>query len=219
MHQGFFESGLDGWIDGGSDAFRYSGGRSYEGSFSMRIRDNSGTASSITLENVDVSSYDQVEVNFFFYPNSMETGEDFWLRFYNGSSWTTVATWVSGTDFNNNTFYESTITLDASQYNFAANSGFRFQCDASANADRVYVDAITITGITGSSSKADSTHALGVNSGSAGNSTISDDMIVYPNPVKNILNINPSYNVNNTYRIIDLNGKLIFFWKNDKLLY
>lgn len=209
LHQGFFESGLDGWIDGGSDAFRYSGDRSYEGSFSMRIRDNSGTASSITLENVDVSSYDQVEVNFFFYPNSMETGEDFWLRFYNGSSWTTVATWVSGTDFNNNTFYESTITLDASQYNFAANSGFRFQCDASANADRVYVDAITITGITGSSSKADSTHALGVNSGSAGNSTITDDMIVYPNPVKNILNINPSYNVNNTYRIIDLNGKLI----------
>ncbi|MFY0632015.1 MAG: T9SS type A sorting domain-containing protein [Flavobacteriaceae bacterium] len=176
----------------------------------MRIRDNSGTVSSITLENVDVSSYDQVEVNFFFYPNSMESGEDFWLRFYNGSSWTTVATYVSGTDFNNNTFYESTITLDASQYNFAVNSGFRFQCDASANADRVYVDAITITGITGGAPKADNTFAIGVNSGSVGNNNpIGDDLIVYPNPVKNVLNINPNYDVNDTYRIIDLNGKQI----------
>ncbi len=209
LHEGFFETGLDGWIDGGSDAFRYSGGRSYEGTYSMRIRDNSGTASSITLNNVDVSSYDQVEVNFFFYPNSMETGEDFWLRFYDGSSWITVATWASGTDFNNNTFYESTITLNASQYNFASNSGFRFQCDASANADRVYIDAITITGITGSSPKVDTTEALGANTSQSGNSSVSDDLIVYPNPVLNILNINPDYNVNSSYRIIDLNGKQI----------
>ena len=214
LHQGFFETGLDGWIDGGSDAFRYSGGRSYEGSYSMRIRDNSGTVSSITLENVDVSSYDQVEVNFFFYPNSMETGEDFWLRFYNGSSWITVATWASGTDFNNNTFYESTITLDASQYNFAANSGFRFQCDASGNADRVYIDAITITGITGSSSAVDNTVALGLNTGQTETSNnISDDLIVYPNPVANILRINPEHNINSGFRIIDLTGKQIMAGK------
>ncbi len=206
----FFETGWDGWVDGGSDSFRYSGGRSYEGSFSIRIRDNSGVASSMTLNNVDVSSYDQVEVNFFFYPNSMENGEDFWLRFFDGSSWITVATWARGTDFNNNQFYESTITLDAAQYNFAANSGFRFQCDASGNADRVYIDAVTITGITGSSSKADNTYALGANVTSTDtNDNISDDLIVYPNPVANILRINPEHNINSGYRIIDLSGKQV----------
>ena len=57
----------------------------------------------------------------------MENGEDFWLRFYNGSSWTTVGTWVRGSGIENNNFYEATITLTASQYNFAVNSGFRFQ--------------------------------------------------------------------------------------------
>jgi chitodextrinase len=214
LNQSFFETGWDGWVDGGSDAFRYSGGRSYEGSYSIRIRDNSGTASSMTLNNVDLTPYDQVEVEFFFYPNSMETGEDFWLRFYNGSTWTTVATWVSGTDFNNNTFYTSTITLDATQYNFASNAGFRFQCDASANADRVYIDAVTITGITGSSPKVDHTVALNLGSNQTGTSNnISDDLIVYPNPVVNVLRINPEHNINAHFRIIDLSGKQVMAGK------
>jgi chitodextrinase len=211
LNQGFFESGWDGWVDGGSDAFRYSGTRSYEGTYSIRIRDNSGVGSSMTLNNVDLTPYDQVEVEFFFFPNSMENGEDFWLRFYNGSSWSTVATWTSGTDFNNGTFYTSTITLDASQFNFASNSGFRFQCDASGNNDQIYIDAVTITGITGSGPIVDNTVALGLNTGQTNSTTngINDDLIVYPNPVTTTLKINPDYNINATYRIIDLNGKLI----------
>ena len=62
LHEGFFESGLDGWEDGGGDCYRYSGSRSYEGSRSMRIRDNSGTASSMTLNDLNVAAYDEVEV-------------------------------------------------------------------------------------------------------------------------------------------------------------
>ena len=165
----------------------------------------------MTLNNVDLTPYNQVEVDFFFYANSMENGEDFWLRFYNGSSWTTVATYVRGTDFNNNTFYQSTITLDASQYNFASNSGFRFQCDASGNNDQIYIDAVTITGITGSGPIVDNTVSVGLNTSQTNGSTngISDDLIVYPNPVITTLNINPDYNINAKYRIIDLNGKQI----------
>ena len=104
LHEGFFESGWDGWSDGGSDCYRYSGGRSYEGSYSIRIRDNSGTGSAMTSETFNLTSYDSVEVKFYFYPNSMETGEDFWVRFYNGSSWSTVAAYSQGTSFNNNSF-------------------------------------------------------------------------------------------------------------------
>lgn len=209
LNQGFFESGWDGWVDGGGDAFRYTGSRSYEGSYSIRIRDNSGTRSSMTLNNVDLTPYDQVEVEFFFFPNSMENGEDFWLRFYNGSSWQTVATWASGSDFNNGTFYTSTITLDASQVNFASNSGFRFQCDASANNDQIYIDAVTITGITGSSSKVDNTVALGLSTSYGGTSNIDPELIVYPNPAVNILNINPDYNINSSFRIIDVAGRQV----------
>lgn len=210
LNQSFFESGWDGWIDGGSDSFRYSGSRSYQGSYSIRLRDNSGTASAMSLNNIDVTPYDQIEIDFFFYVYSMENGEDFWVRFFDGSSWTTVATYVRGSGIENNTFYQGTVVLDAAQYNFAVNSGFRFQNDASGNNDQIYVDQVTITGIVGSSPKADNLHALGLNTSSTdGGNNISDDMIVYPNPARNVLNINPSYNVNSTYRIIDLNGKQI----------
>ncbi|MEL6659832.1 MAG: M12 family metallo-peptidase [Bacteroidota bacterium] len=146
----YFETGWDGWQDGGSDCYRYAGSRSYEGNYSIRIRDNSGTASAMTSPVLDLTGYGSIDVTFFFYPNSMENGEDFWLRFYDGSSWSTVAAWASGTNFNNNTFYTTTVTISSASYNFASNSRIRFQCDASANADRVYIDAVTVVANSGS---------------------------------------------------------------------
>ncbi len=145
----YFETGWDGWIDGGVDCYRYSGSRSYEGSYSIRLRDNSGVASSMTSAVYDVSSFNQLDIQFYFYPYSMETGEDFWVRFYDGSTWRTVAAYVSGTHFNNNNFYVATVTLSSADYNFPTNARFRFQCDASSNYDHVYIDAVTITGTSG----------------------------------------------------------------------
>jgi len=113
----YFESGWDGWQDGGSDCYRYSGSRSYEGSYSIRLRDNSGTKSAMTSATYDVSSYSSLEIEFYFYPNSMENGEDFFVRYYDGNSWNTVATYASGTSFNNNSFYSATVTVSAGEEN------------------------------------------------------------------------------------------------------
>ncbi len=142
----YFESGWDGWADGGSDCFRYTGTRSWEGSYSIRIRDNSGTASAMTSPTYDLDGLGSVEISFYFYPNSMETGEDFWVRYNDGSGWQTVATYASGTSFNNNSFYSASVTLDAASYNLTDGAQFRFQCDASGNADRVYIDEVVVTG-------------------------------------------------------------------------
>jgi len=147
----YFESGWDGWTDGGVDCYRYSGSRSYEGNYSIRIRDNSGTNSAMTSSSYNLSGYTGVEVNFYFYPNSMESGEDFWVRYYDGSSWQTVATFASGSSFTNNNFYVATVPILSNQYNMANNARFRFQCDASGNADRIYIDAVTVTGLTSGS--------------------------------------------------------------------
>lgn len=141
----YFETGWDGWQDGGSDCARYSGSRSWEGSYSIRLRDNSGTASAMTSSTYDVSGYSQLEVEFYFYAYSMENGEDFWVRYFDGSSWNTVAAYARGTNFNNNTFYVATVTISSANYNFPSNAQFRFQCDASANSDYIYIDAVTIT--------------------------------------------------------------------------
>jgi hypothetical protein len=140
-----FESGWGNWNDGGGDCTRRNEpARSWDGNYSIRIRDNSGTASSMTSDAYDLSEYSSVDLEFYFYPNSMENGEDFWVRVNNGSGWTTVATYAAGSSFNNNSFYTATVNFPASS--LSANTQFRFQCDASANADRIYIDQVTITG-------------------------------------------------------------------------
>ncbi|SDX64155.1 Por secretion system C-terminal sorting domain-containing protein [Lutibacter oricola] len=212
LHQGYFESGWDGWADGGSDVARYGGSRSYEGTYSIRIRDNSGAASAMTLSNVDVSPYDSVEINFYFYARSMESGEDFWVRYYNGSSWTTVAAYARGTDFNNNSFYSATVTLNKANYNFASNARFRFQCDASGNSDYIYIDQVTISGIigTGSSRGLDGTQYIKSLNDIAESEFDIDEFTVYPNPVKGeFLTIRMSYNSEATYSLTNLLGQTI----------
>ncbi|SEP55884.1 S8 family serine peptidase [Neolewinella agarilytica] len=142
----YFETGLQGWADGGSDCARVrTTTRSWEGQYSVRIRDNSGTASSMTSPSLDLSGASSVTVSFYFYPNSMENGEDFWLRYNSGSGWQTVATYASGSSFNNGSFYSAEVTLSSADYNLVNGAQFRFQCDASANADQIYIDEVIIT--------------------------------------------------------------------------
>lgn len=209
--QSYFESGWDGWQDGGSDCFRYSGSRSYEGNYSIRIRDNSGTGSAMTYSGVDLTGYDQVEIEFYFYSYSMENGEDFWVRFYNGSSWQTVATYARGSSFENNGFYTATVTLSSADYNFASNAGFRFQNDASGNNDHIYIDQVTITGsygVGGSSNMVAFMGGLSASSQQVGDLSIDDEIRVFPNPVRNILTLQ---NVPETaqVRLITVSGKVI----------
>jgi hypothetical protein len=207
LNEGYFESGWDGWIDGGGDSFRYNGNRSYENSYSIRLRDNSGTASSMTSPSLNLTGFNQVEVTFYFYSYSMETGEDFWLRYYNGSGWSTVRTWASGSSFQNNNFYSATVTLNSDSYNFANNSGFRFQCDASGNADQIYIDQVTIKGINGTRSERNNDLMF---IKSLSDTKDLGDQVLYPNPVRgNKIFINNSYDLNPEYRIINLLGQTV----------
>jgi endonuclease I/chitodextrinase len=212
VSESYFESGWDNWIDGGSDAFRYSGSRSFEGNYSIRIRDNSGSASSMTSETYDLTSFDTVEVEFYFYAYSMENNEDFWLRYNNGSSWETVATYARGTDFENNNFYSATVTLNAINYNFVNNAQFRFQNDASGNADHIYIDQVTITGKTGATSARNASKIPNVHFIRSLNTSKFDDFTLFPNPVSgNFVNIH----LQNTdseiisYRVINALGQTV----------
>lgn len=206
----FFETGWDGWQDGGSDCYRYRGSRSWEGQYSIRIRDNSGTASSMTSSGYNLSGFNQVELEFYFYPNSMENGEDFWVRFNDGSGWQTVATYASGSSFTNNSFYVATVTLDASQYNLSSGAQFRFQCDASGNADRVYIDAVTLTGISGARSIGSSQTIELVETPTlrGPRDLIDKDFLMTPNPATDMVTITADEEIKNI-RIYSITGQLL----------
>ncbi|MEO0789851.1 MAG: T9SS type A sorting domain-containing protein, partial [Bacteroidota bacterium] len=213
----FFETGWDDWVDGGSDCFRYSGSRSYEGSFSIRLRDNSGTRSAMTSAVYDLSSYDNAELNFFFFPNSMENGEDFWVRYNDGSGWQTIATYASGSEFQNGTFYEATVSMSGNNFNLSSTAQFRIQCDASGNGDQVYIDQITLTG-----------NPLGGNN--AGNSIvqipgfvpasefgiIEVDLSISPNPANELVTIQ-AHDPIESYTLTSVTGQVVMTRKVDGL--
>ncbi|MCF8366136.1 MAG: PKD domain-containing protein [Bacteroidales bacterium] len=211
-----FESGFSIWTDGGGDCALYtSGSYASEGNNAADIQDNSGVASSFYLTNgVDVHTpgYVQIDVEFDFYAVSMDgPAEDFWVQYFDGSVWHTVASYAQSTDFQNNVFYTAKINIFESDYNFPTGMKIRFMCDASGNVDDIYIDQIRISAGTQTSpdeffvAKSSGSKTLFVEE--AGDS---ESIHVFPNPTHNILNINISTGETAQFFVFDMNGKLIY---------
>ena len=164
VHTADFESGLDGWTDGGADAARVNNaGRSYSNSYSLEIRNNdtSGNASSFLSPLFDLGGYDKVDFKFFFTAYNHENSDNFFIEYSSdaGTSWTVVNDYVAGDisskngDFestNTIIFYCKTATLFDSVHSFPSGSvsQFRVRSDASDTTDLVYIDDIKITATT-----------------------------------------------------------------------
>ncbi|MDZ7360073.1 MAG: M14 family zinc carboxypeptidase [candidate division KSB1 bacterium] len=144
-----FESSMGSYTDGGADMSRYTGGtHAHQGVAAANIQDNSGVASSFYhTASSNVTGYQTLEVDFWFKMVSMETGEDFWVQYFNGTTWQTVATFTAGTTYQNNVFYRRVVTISRSTHNFPTNAKLRFMCDASDNNDDVYIDEIEFRGL------------------------------------------------------------------------
>ncbi len=146
-----FESGMGSYTDGGADMSRYTGGtHAHQGVAAADIQDNSSTASSFYhTASYNVTGYTTLEVDFWFKMVSMETNENFFVQYFNGSTWQTVANIVRAGSIVNNTFYHQVVTISRSTYTFPTNAKIRFMCDASDNNDDVYIDEIEFRGSAG----------------------------------------------------------------------
>ena len=147
-----FETGWGSYTDGGADCSLYTkGSYAHQGDCAIDIQDNSGVASSFYYTNgVDVNTpgYSQIKVEFWYYPYKMEDTEDFWVQYYDGSQWHTVAIFVAGTDFSNDSFYEvkdSDVVIDSSTYDFPTDMKIRFMCDASDDKDDIFIDEVKVS--------------------------------------------------------------------------
>jgi PKD repeat protein len=208
-----FESGWGIWTDGGGDcSLYYKGTYAWSGIRAGDIQDNSGVASSFYMTNgVDVHTpgYVQIDVEFYFIAISMDnSNEDFWVQYFDGTSWITVADFNQGTDFQNGTFYVATVSILESAVNFPTNMKLRFMCDASGNADDVYIDDITITASTS------------VINGPINQLTIEetdrkisadfmDEIDIYPNPANDVLYISSNEEDDLEILIYDVKGQMI----------
>jgi hypothetical protein len=141
-----FEAGFGNFVDGGLDCARDTEHPS-NGSYAIEIQDNSGNGSSMWLSsNLNLSSYTELRIDFNYYAKSMESGEDYWLRYSSdgGSSWSTIQTWVSGSTLTQNSVVPESVIIDSGSYTFNTEGNVRFQCDASKNDDEVNIDDVII---------------------------------------------------------------------------
>ncbi len=202
------DSGWGNWNDGGSDCVRSTAETyAYSGTRSIRLRDN--TSSSVaTSDNYNLAGFEEVTIDFTYVGRSMENGEDFWLQASTngGSSWQTITTYASGSEFTNLVREFESVTMVGT---FTSTTKFRFRCDASSNADYVYIDDIDITGcVNGARQIITPSEAV------EAEETLTDnisDVKLYPNPAVNdvTLEISSLEAKSTTFMIFNMNGQLM----------
>jgi hypothetical protein len=204
----YFEKGWDNWTGNIIDTERYFGDFSWEGDYSIMIRDNGGEESAMTSAEMDLRGFQTVKIEFAFYAYSMEKDEDFWLMYYDGTKWNTLKSYVSEKDFYNNNFYEVSFIMDATKYNFIQKGRFRFQCDASTNADQIFIDAVKITGTKQGSRISDYNKIVSAGSYIGKYEAAQNfDAEIYPNPTNDYINFKADDEIKEV-KIYDLSGKL-----------
>jgi len=140
----------DGLQTGCDDACRRRDSGRFRDGWSLRIRDNSGAASSIYSSELDIAEYSTLTVNFWYYPDSMDNSDEQFILEYStdpsdDGSWTSIRSWVKDSDFHYSEWYNTSVQYDVTSIN--APIKIRLRCDAGNNYDRIYIDDVIISAI------------------------------------------------------------------------
>lgn len=118
---------------------------------SYRIRN----AETGTTTNLDLRLYDFVELTFHYRTQGYQDGQGFAVLFSDngGTSFTEIANYIEGSDFNNGESKTINLRVNASAYRFGGvNNQFRFLGKGTSNRD-VYIDDVCVSGYRSSNSK------------------------------------------------------------------
>ncbi len=113
----------------------------------VRLKDNSGVASSMFTDDIDLTIYQSATITFEYQTNSFENVEDFFIEFSNdgGVTYPTqLGNLVHGADFNNGVVDRVSFTINTSMITFTTNTSFRIRCDANQDNDQLFIDNVLI---------------------------------------------------------------------------
>jgi len=133
-------TGGSGWLttwQASGDYAVTTAGTAYQGSYHLRLRSDDGHAT----REVDLSGKSNVHLQFWAKANSFEGAENAQLLVSsNGSTWTTVKTWVNGDDDNVYHFWD----FDLSAYSLTSTFWIAFDSNMGQTSDQLYVDDVNI---------------------------------------------------------------------------
>jgi bacillolysin len=163
---------------------------------------------------VQTPDYVQIDVEFYFVARGMKNSKDkFYVEYYDGSSWNTVATFACKVDFQVNNFYKAVVSIPESAYNFPTDMKIRFRSGAKKDNKDVYIDDIRIFGSTVTvqsnvgvtlMTKAAPVEAIAFEDETT-------EISLYPNPARNNLNIVSSLDMEMTVFIYNLRGQQVYY--------
>jgi len=145
-----FEDGTSGNYTGyGDDVSREVDATSQiDGTYSLELRDDTNNRWELTnVIAADTNSYSQIRVDYRWDIDSFEDSEDFWFEYYNNSAsgWTRVSTYVNPADTGEDGDGSFTEWLNESEgFDLSDNLKIRWVCDASGDADFLFLDNIYI---------------------------------------------------------------------------
>lgn len=140
INEGYFENGWDSWVDGGNKAKRLNdSNQACEQQWSVEIKANTDQ-SNIELQNIDLTDYTLVTVEFEYKTNNWDSSDDYFTFKLNGAE--------LGTFNESQTCTSASITINSSEYSFGSSDTFRFEGEMSGNGEKVYIDAVVIKGYT-----------------------------------------------------------------------
>lgn len=181
----YFESGFDGWTDGGNDCSWGASVNSYEGSSSIKLRDGSSSSFAVS-PTLDLTGNTEINIEFHLYATSMENGEGLIIEFFNGSSYQFLGEYVSGGELINGSFYNGNIVVaNGGNFTFNANNRLRFRTNGNSNNDQLWFDQVIITGNNALAPMATSNKVILENFAQQASRNIK----LYPNPANSVVNI------------------------------
>ena len=136
INEGYFETGNDGWLEFDRGE-RFETVNSCEQSYSMEIKHNKDD-SKIELQNVDLSTYTYVTVNFEYKTTNWNSSSDYFTFKLNGSE--------LGRFYESGSCTSVSIVIPGSVYSFGSSDTFKFEGEMSGGGEKVYIDAVVIKG-------------------------------------------------------------------------
>jgi len=150
------ETGWGIWNDGGLDAGRVNNAAfANSGTYSFLIKDDT-ESSHLTSDLLDMSASADATITFNYVAKGFNNSltQDFWLQVSTdgGATYTTVREFKYIADFENDVRAFESVFIDGP---FSSNTKIRFQCDATGNNDKIYIDDIVIENCFDSSATCD----------------------------------------------------------------
>jgi Zn-dependent metalloprotease len=139
-----FESGMGPFTLGGKDAARVSGSYASSGSYSVRIRDDSLSASSFGLTTgMNLPLKTMLRVQYSEIAAGMEPGKGYYVEMNaNGGGWLVIGSFWAGLDLENGVRQARDLQVPLPD---TANVKVRFRCQGAQDNDEVYIDDVVIS--------------------------------------------------------------------------